>query len=150
MNIIIPLKIYNEVFIAVALSVAPSVSPSIIIPPQNKCFADIYWNKPVCLSVCPSVLVFVCVQNTTFCQSTGGSIKSHLVTVLVWSVLCSFLSTLFLNNLWAKVNCTSWQYSLASKDLHITYCSLLNKFFKSYGPLMHLSVFNSLLHNPNF
>ena len=41
-------------------------------------FLGVYWNHPVCPSVCLSV----CVQNTSFCQSTGRGIKSHLVTVL--------------------------------------------------------------------
>ena len=43
-------------------------------------FSGVYWNQPVCPSVCPSVRVLfcvsVCVQNTTFCQSAGGGIKS--------------------------------------------------------------------------
>ena len=42
-------------------------------------FSGVYWNHPVCLSVCVSV----CVQNTSFCQSAGRGIKSHLVTALV-------------------------------------------------------------------
>ena len=38
--------------------------------------------------VCVSVHVFVCVQNTSFCQSAGGEgIKSHSVTALVDSVM---------------------------------------------------------------
>ena len=37
-------------------------------------------------SVSLSVRVSVCVQNTTFCQSTGGGIKSNSVTALVVSV----------------------------------------------------------------
>ena len=42
-------------------------------------FSGVYLNQPVC----PSVRVSVCVQDTTFCQSAGGAIKSHSVTVLV-------------------------------------------------------------------
>ena len=34
-------------------------------------------------SVCVSIGVSVCVQNTTFCQSAGGGIRSHSVTALV-------------------------------------------------------------------
>ena len=49
------------------------------------------WNQRVCPSVCPSVcpfvrlcvLVSVCVQNVSFCESAGGGIKSHLATALV-------------------------------------------------------------------
>ena len=43
----------------------------------------VYWNHPFCPSVCLFVHVSVCVQNTSFCQSTGGGIKSHEVTALV-------------------------------------------------------------------
>ena len=47
-------------------------------------FSGVYWNQPVCLAVCPPVCpcvhLSVCVQNTTFCQSTEGGFKSHLVT----------------------------------------------------------------------
>ena len=40
------------------------------------------WNWPVCPSI--HVYVYLCVyKNTCFCQSAGGCIKSHLVTVLV-------------------------------------------------------------------
>ena len=39
-------------------------------------FSGVYWNQPVCLSVCG--------QSNTFCQNTGGGIKSHSVTALVY------------------------------------------------------------------
>ena len=39
----------------------------------------------VSVSVCPSVYLYV--QNTSFCQSTGRGIKLHLVTALVWPTL---------------------------------------------------------------
>ena len=32
-----------------------------------------------------SVRLSICVQNTNFCQSAGGGIKSHLVVVLAYS-----------------------------------------------------------------
>ena len=38
----------------------------------------------ISLSVRPCVCTSVCVQNTIFCHSTGGGIKSHLVTALVF------------------------------------------------------------------
>ena len=62
--------------------------------PQNKCFWGVYWNKPVC----PSVHVSICVQNTSFCQSAGGSIKSHLVTALVYPFKsnCNFIISFIL------------------------------------------------------
>ena len=41
-------------------------------PPAKWRFLGVYWNQPVCPSVCP----FVCVQNTSFCQSHGGDINS--------------------------------------------------------------------------
>ena len=55
--------------------------------PANRMFSGVYWNQPVCLCVHLSICVSVCVQNTTFCQSAGGGIKSHSVTaqVLIWS-----------------------------------------------------------------
>ena len=37
-------------------------------------------------TVCPTIHVSVCVQNTSYCQSTGWGIKSHLVTALVSSL----------------------------------------------------------------
>ena len=40
---------------------------SIFVPQKT------YWNQPVHVSMCPS----------SFCQSTSGGIKSHLVTALV-------------------------------------------------------------------
>ena len=40
-----------------------------------------------CLSVLVSICVSVCVQNACFCQSAGGGIKSHLVTVVVCASL---------------------------------------------------------------
>ena len=36
-------------------------------------FLGVYWNHPVCPSVC--------VQNTSFCQRAGGGINLHLATV---------------------------------------------------------------------
>ena len=51
---------------------------SLFIPPQNKCFwGKMYWNHSVFLSVFvqPCLCVSVCVQNTSFCQSAGGSIN---------------------------------------------------------------------------
>ena len=47
-------------------------------------FSGLYWNQPVCLSVCLSIRVSICVQNTTFCHSTGGAIKSDSVTPSVY------------------------------------------------------------------
>ena len=45
------------------------------------------WNQPVSLSMClcvfVSVHVFVCVQDTSFCESADRGNKSHLVMVLV-------------------------------------------------------------------
>ena len=50
------------------------------IPPQNKCFRG---YTGISLSVCPRTCVSVCVQNISFCKSTGMDIKSHSVIVLV-------------------------------------------------------------------
>ena len=44
-----------------------------------------------CLWVHPSVYVYFCVQNTSFCQITGRGIKSHLVTAVVYLLLFLFL-----------------------------------------------------------
>ena len=41
-------------------------------------------SQPVCLCVSP-VHVSFCVQNTSFCQSCGVGIKSHLVTAVVFT-----------------------------------------------------------------
>ena len=46
----------------------------VFIPLQNKCFQGYIGISLVCVSVC--------VQNTSFCQSTGRGIKSQLVTAL--------------------------------------------------------------------
>ena len=45
-------------------------------------FLGIYWNQ----LVSRSVSVSVCLQISSFCQSAGGEIKSHLVTALVGTV----------------------------------------------------------------
>ena len=42
--------------------------------------------ESACLSIHVSMCQSACVQNTSVCQSTGGGIKSHLVTALVSSV----------------------------------------------------------------
>ena len=47
-------------------------------------FSVVYWNHPVC----PSGHVCVSVQNTSFCQSAGVGIKSHLVTAVVFKAIC--------------------------------------------------------------
>ena len=55
-----------------------------IISQQNKCCPGYtVINLSVGPSICVSVHVSACVQNTSFRQSTGGRIKSHLVTALV-------------------------------------------------------------------
>ena len=41
------------------------------------------------LSVHPSICVSICVQNTSFCQSAGAGIISHLVTTLVFTIFSS-------------------------------------------------------------
>ena len=51
---------------------------------QNKCFSRVYWNQPVYLSICVSMYQSVYkILVTSFCQTAGGGIKSHLVTGLV-------------------------------------------------------------------
>ena len=50
------------------------------LPLQNEYFRG---YTEISLSVCPCVCVSICVQNTSFCQSAGGDIKSHLVIGLV-------------------------------------------------------------------
>ena len=47
--------------------------------------------ETACLSACSCV---VCVQNTSFCQSTGWGIKLHLVTALYFSFPTIFLKAL--------------------------------------------------------
>ena len=59
--------------------------------PEKRMFSGVYWNQPVCPSVCVSVRVSVCVQNTSFCQTAGGGIKPHLVTALVFFFVSNFL-----------------------------------------------------------
>ena len=54
-----------------------------LLYPAKQMFSGVYWNQ----TVCPSIRVSVCVQNTSFCQSAGGGIKSHLVTSLLSSVI---------------------------------------------------------------
>ena len=46
-------------------------------------FSGVYWNQPVCLSLCLVVCVSICVQNTTLCQSAGRGIKSNSWIALV-------------------------------------------------------------------
>ena len=53
--------------------------------PAKQMFLGVYWNQSVCVSVCWSCHVSVCVQSTSFCQSAGGSIKSHSRTALLFA-----------------------------------------------------------------
>ena len=52
----------------------------VFMPTAKQMHLGVHWNQPVC----PSIRVSVCVKNTSFCQSAGGGIKSHLVTALVF------------------------------------------------------------------
>ena len=49
--------------------------------PAKQMFSGVYWNQPVCPSVC--VHMSVCAWNTSFCQRAGGGLKSYLVPALV-------------------------------------------------------------------
>ena len=49
-------------------------------------------------TVCPTIHVSVCVQNTSYCQSTGWGIKSHLVTALVSSLYMTKIIILVQSN----------------------------------------------------
>ena len=62
------------------------------IPRRTNVFGNILESPS--LSVCPSlsILVSVCVQNNSFCQSAGEGSKSHLVTSVVY-----FLAAVVLN-----------------------------------------------------
>ena len=62
-------------------------------------------------SACLSVRLPICVQNSSFCQSTGGGIKTHLVTALVLSKKSIFEKSrnyrLFqIENIWEKIEIT--------------------------------------------
>ena len=59
---------------------------------------NVFWGilESACLCVCPSVCPCVCVQNISFCQSAGGSIKSHLVTALIYTIETEALLLLLL------------------------------------------------------
>ena len=96
-------SILESAYLSVCLSMCPSVQytsfchsagggiksrlvTALLIRPQNECFrggGGLFCNKPVCLSVCSSVHVFVCAQNMSFCRSACRSIMSHSVTALV-------------------------------------------------------------------
>ena len=89
------LRTQQGVVIAVALSVSCvktstfyhiSVITEGILHPRKVNVYGVYWNQPIC----PSICVPVCIQNTSFCQSAGGGIKSHSVTALVNSNLLKF------------------------------------------------------------
>ena len=67
-----------------------------VIPSQNECFRGKL--ESACLCVRPSVCVFICVQNTNFCESAGGGIKSQLVTALGFSTIFSNAYTKIVNN----------------------------------------------------
>ena len=65
----------------------------LLYPPAKQMFSGGKMES-ACLSVCPCICVpvclSVCVQNTSFCQSASGGIKSHLVTSLVLSTSSNF------------------------------------------------------------
>ena len=64
------------------------------VPPTKNIFSGIL--ESACLSICvaipPCVYMSVCVQKPTFCQMTGGGIKSHSVTAIVLNVINSLPS----------------------------------------------------------
>ena len=62
----------------------PFQNKPLLYPRKTDVFRGI-WNQPVCSSICVSI----CVQNTTFCQSAGRGIKSHLVAAVVFTCLQS-------------------------------------------------------------
>ena len=74
-------------------------------------FSGVCWNQPVC----PSVSVSVCVQNTSFCQSAGGGIKSNLVTVyFTWLFsyifyIVSYMFTIFIREKVKEKYCSNIQ-----------------------------------------
>ena len=79
---------FRKMAVAGALVFHKHILFILIIPMQTQCFWRVYWNQPVSLSV-RSVLIrlSICVQDTSFCQSAGGSIKSYLATALVSSAI---------------------------------------------------------------
>ena len=58
----------------------------LVSPPTVFCFhkTDVFRGirESLCVSPRQCFRMSVCVQNTSFCQSAGGGIKSHLVTAL--------------------------------------------------------------------
>ena len=66
----------------------------------------VFRGKPesACLSIHVSVCQSVCVQNTSVYESTGGGIKSHLVTALVPKIFvelaCGEQNSVFVGMRW--------------------------------------------------
>ena len=54
----------------------------------------VYWNRPICPCIRPSIRVSVCVQNASFCQNADRGVKSHSVTALVVDIITLFLQSL--------------------------------------------------------
>ena len=70
----------------------------IIISPQNERFWGIFVLQGILESASLSVHLSICVQNTSFCQSTSTGIESHLVTALAYNIDIYFKPRLIVNN----------------------------------------------------
>ena len=92
--------------------------------------SGVYWNQLVCLSICVSV----CVQNTSFYQSAGGGMKSHLATALVWTVTVSCSGTVFVA---IEKGESSLHSSKGFNHMHCICFQYLSHYFWK-GGLMHL------------
>ena len=55
--------------------------------PAKRMFSGVYWNQPFCLSLCPSIHVAVCIQNTSFFQRDGWGINPFPNKTLVFTCL---------------------------------------------------------------
>ena len=107
-------------------------------------------NKPLFLGVCSTSLLktlwekekLLLKSNFSFSRSVFYCFENFLPfsSIQKFSSANSFsFGSLKVTN-FSK---TLLKYSLAIKDVHLLFWSWLNKFLKSYGSLMHLSVFKS-------
>ena len=103
-------------------------------------FSGVYWNQPACLSV----HVYICLQNTSVCQSAGRGIKSHLVTALVSTMVIwessQYLGKKIVQSTGKRDSRKTWMGALAMEIKHQIFHVMLKTAINTIESIGKLSV----------